>query len=90
MTSHSRPLSTRWTLVAVATIALALAGCGRKGPLDPPPNALAPVAEQGDSGEEHTVAKGTVFDPTYGANGLPATPKGSKRSFVLDPLLNSD
>jgi predicted small lipoprotein YifL len=80
----------RWTLLAVAGIALALAGCGRKGPLDPPPNALAPVVEQGDTGNEHVVAKGDVFDPTYGANALPATPKGSKRSFVLDPLLNSD
>jgi predicted small lipoprotein YifL len=90
LTSLSRPLSTRWTLLAAAAVALALAGCGRKGPLDPPPNALAPVAEQGDTGEEHAVAKGTVFDPTYGANALPATPKGGKRSFVLDPLLNSD
>jgi predicted small lipoprotein YifL len=90
VTSHSGPLSKPWTLVAVAALALALAGCGRKGPLDPPPNSLAPVAEQGEGGQEHAVAKGTVFDPTYGANELPATPRGSKRSFVLDPLLNSD
>jgi predicted small lipoprotein YifL len=77
-------------LVAVAALALALAGCGRKGPLDPPPNALAPVVEQGDAGEERAPAKGNVFDPSYGANELPKTPKGSKRSFILDPLLNSD
>jgi predicted small lipoprotein YifL len=84
----SGPVSAGWTLVAVATLALALAGCGRKGPLDLPPTAAGPAVEQGDAGEER--AKGTVFDPSYGANELPKTPKGSKeRSFILDPLLDS-
>jgi predicted small lipoprotein YifL len=86
----SGPMSARWTLIAVAAVALALTGCGRKGPLDPPPNAAAPVVEQGDTGEERAAAKGNVFDPSYGANELPKTPKGAKRSFILDPLLNSD
>ena len=80
----------RWTLLAVAGVALALAGCGRKGPLDLPPNAAAPVLEQGAGDEARPAARGTVFDPTYGANELPATPKGGKRSFILDPLLKSD
>jgi predicted small lipoprotein YifL len=75
-------------LVVVAALALALAGCGRKGPLDLPPTAAGPVVEQGDTGE--AAAKGNVFDPSYGANELPKTPKGAKRSFILDPLLNSD
>jgi hypothetical protein len=35
-------------------------------------------------------ARGNVFDPSYGANALPSTPKGRKKSFILDPLLNSD
>jgi len=70
---------------------VALAGCGRKGPLAPPPNAAAPVVEEGASDEARAAAaRGTVFDPSYGANELPATPKGAKRSFILDPLLNSD
>jgi predicted small lipoprotein YifL len=86
----SRPVSWQWTLLAVAGVALALAGCGRKGPLDPPPNAAAPVVEQGDSDEARTAARGNVFDPSYGANDLPGTPKGAKRSFILDPLLKSD
>jgi predicted small lipoprotein YifL len=77
-------------LIAVAALALALADCGRKGPLDPPPNAAAPVVEQGDTSEERAASRGNVFDPSYGANELPKTPKGSKRSFILDPLLNSD
>jgi len=86
----SGPVSARWTLVAVAAVTLALAGCGRKGPLDLPPTAAGPAVEQGDAGEERAAAKGTVFDPSYGANELPKTPKGTKRSFILDPLLNSD
>jgi predicted small lipoprotein YifL len=76
-------------LVAVAAVALALAGCGRKGPLDLPPTAAGPVVEQGDTGDERA-ARGNVFDPSYGANELPKTPKGNKRSFILDPLLNSN
>jgi predicted small lipoprotein YifL len=87
--SVSRP--SRWAVIVLATAVLALAGCGRKGPLDLPPNATGqPVVQQGDTDEERAASKGTVFDPTYGANGLPSTPKGSKKSFILDPLLKSD
>jgi len=71
-------------------VTLVLAGCGRKGPLDLPPTAARPAVEQGDNGEERAAAKGTVFDPSYGANELPKTPKGTKKSFILDPLLNSN
>jgi predicted small lipoprotein YifL len=85
----SGPVPSRWAVILLATAALALAGCGRKGALDPPPNAPAlSSVEQGDADAEH--AKGTVFDPSYGANELPKTPKGGKRPFILDPLLNSD
>jgi predicted small lipoprotein YifL len=86
----SGPVSAGWRLVAVAAVALALAGCGRKGPLDLPPNAAGPVVEQGDTDEERAASKGSVYDPSYGANELPGTPKGRKKSFILDPLLNSD
>ena len=87
----SGPVSAGWTLVAVAAMALALAGCGRKGPLDPPPSASSLSAvEQGEPDEERAVAKGSVYDPSYGANELPRTPRGNKRSFILDPLLSSD
>ena len=83
-------MSRRWTLLAVAGVALALAGCGRKGPLDPPPNAAAPVVEQDAADDTRTAARGNVLDPSYGANELPAAPKGGKRTFILDPLLNSN
>jgi predicted small lipoprotein YifL len=85
-----RPGPSRWAVVLLAAAALALAGCGRKGALDLPPNAAGPVVEQGDTGGERAAAKGDVFDPSYGANELPGASKGRKKSFVLDPLLNSN
>ena len=90
MNRVARIFSPRWALVLLAASTLALTGCGRKGPLDLPPNAAGPVVEQGDTGEERAANKGNVFDPSYGANELPKTPKGNKRSFILDPLLKSD
>ncbi len=84
-------MPSRWAVILLAAAALALAGCGRKGPLDPPPGASALSAvEQGDSDEERAAARGNVFDPSYGANAPPRAAKGAKRSFILDPLLNSD
>jgi predicted small lipoprotein YifL len=70
---------------------LALAGCGRKGPLDLPPNAAsrADTAAATDT-EADQANKPTVFNPYYGTDAPPTAPKGSKRSFVLDPLLNSN
>nr|WP_228748209.1 lipoprotein [Bradyrhizobium sp. BR 10289] len=71
--------------------ALALAGCGRKGPLDLPPTAssasTANIAAPTDT-EIEAQKTPSVFNPTYGADAPPVAPKGSKRSFVLDPLLD--
>ncbi|HEX7562105.1 MAG TPA: lipoprotein, partial [Bradyrhizobium sp.] len=39
MNRISNPLSSRWAVVLLAATTLALAGCGRKGPLDLPPSA---------------------------------------------------
>nr|WP_157331404.1 lipoprotein [Bradyrhizobium cajani] len=71
--------------------ALALAGCGRKGPLDLPPTAsnasTANVAAPTDT-EAEAQRTPSVFNPTYGAEAGPAAPKGKKKSFILDPLLD--
>jgi predicted small lipoprotein YifL len=83
----------RWAVIVLATAVLALAGCGRKGPLDLPPNAAQPTAATApavDADEERAASKGSVFDPSYGADAGPKATKGSKRSFILDPLLKSD
>jgi predicted small lipoprotein YifL len=71
---------------------LALGGCGRKGVLDLPPNTppQAAAAAQADADHEPAASKPSVFDPTYGSEAPPATPKGQKRSFILDPLLDSN
>jgi predicted small lipoprotein YifL len=67
--------------------ALALAGCGRKGPLDLPPTANASTAAPADT-EAEAQKTPSVFNPTYGSDAAPAAPKGKKRSFILDPLLD--
>jgi len=59
-----------------ASLALGLAACGRKGPLDPPPGAT-PAAGK---------AAGT--EPAIGPNGLPRAPKGPNKHIPLDNLLN--
>ena len=96
MSEFRRPLR---GLAVVATMAavLALAGCGRKGPLDPPPGASATgEAEPQSSGLLSPMAspigggggKSSSAEPAIGPDGRPLAPKGPKRPFVLDGLLN--
>ena len=79
----------RWAVILLGIAVLALGGCGRKGGLDLPPNAPPQAALQSDTDSEHA-AKPSVFNPTYGADAPPAAPKGKKKPFILDPLLNSN
>ncbi len=68
---------------------LALAGCGRKGPLDLPPTASSQGAAAAPTDTEaEQAARPGVFNPTYGAEAPPTAPKGRKKAFVLDPLLD--
>jgi predicted small lipoprotein YifL len=87
----SSPLSSKWALVLLAAATLALAGCGRKGPLDLPPNASTPAlaATQSDIEAQREASKPSVFDPSYGADAGPAATKGTKKPFILDPLLGN-
>jgi predicted small lipoprotein YifL len=87
---NSSPLSSRWTVVLLAAAVLALAGCGRKGPLDLPPTASqSPAAAQADADAQRDASKPSVFDPSYGADAPPAATRGGKKSFILDPLLGN-
>jgi predicted small lipoprotein YifL len=82
------PRSSGWAVILVSVAALALAGCGRKGPLDLPPTASGPPpATQADADAERAASKPSVFDPTYGSEAPPTASKGPKKAFVLDPLL---
>jgi predicted small lipoprotein YifL len=65
---------------------LALGGCGRKGPLDLPPTAQQPLAHT--EPEAAQLSQPNLFNPSTDAT--PATPKGQKKSFILDPLLNTN
>ena len=74
--------------------ALALAGCGRNGPLEPPPGPAIPTPSVSQSqltqpdgtpipGSPQDTAVKTGFD----AEGRPVATPGPQRSFILDPLL---
>lgn len=93
MTSKNRLTRSGWAIIVLSAAALALGGCGRKGPLELPPTAsnTAPNGQQvaGDS-ETERASQPSVFNPSYGTDAAPAAPKGAKKSFILDPLLNSN
>jgi predicted small lipoprotein YifL len=92
----ARIFSPRWALVLLAASTLALTGCGRKGPLDLPPTGTSPsqatssTAPAATDTEAQQAATPSVFNPAYGTDAAPAAPRGTKKSFVLDPLLNSN
>ncbi|RXG88786.1 MULTISPECIES: LPS translocon maturation chaperone LptM [Bradyrhizobium] len=91
MTSKFRPASSGWTIIVLSLTALALAGCGRKGPLDLPPTASNASTTSGAAPvdtEAETQRTPSVFNPTYGADAAPAAAKGKKKPFILDPLLD--
>ena len=70
----------RLAAIGLIMLSFSLAACGRRGPLDPPPRAsAAPVSDQqqAQSGE-----------PTEDEFGNPVQPRGQKKSFPLDVLLN--
>ena len=73
-----------------AFAALALAGCGRKGPLDPPP-AAAVTGDQAAPTAPMAVPFGSRADaanPALGPDGKPLVPKGPNKHIFLDDILN--
>ncbi len=70
-------------MILLTAATLALAGCGRKGPLDPPPGAAGQPGVTQDG-----APAGSVFNPNAETERDPAATKGRKRPFVLDPLLD--
>jgi predicted small lipoprotein YifL len=81
----------RLATIAALTAAFALAGCGRKGPLDPPPSASISPPPQ----NEPTL--GETNDPNMpgfrraprqtAVAPAPTSVPPEKRSFILDPLI---
>jgi predicted small lipoprotein YifL len=92
--TYRRQTYRRWALVLLGASALALSGCGRKGPLELPPTAssqpgLTANAVQPDPGATAEASKPNMFNSNYGSDQLPVAGKGPKRPFALDPLLDS-
>lgn len=89
----------RFAAIGVLIAVLGLAGCGRKGPLDPPPGAAlegqpqashpgltSPVGASpigGGSGRQ-----GSGDDAGVTQEGRAVAPKGPKKKIPLDVLLN--
>ena len=86
--SNYRPSSSGWAIILLSVTALALGGCGRKGGLDLPPNAASAQTPVTSDTETERAAQPGVFNSTYGTDAGPSAPKGAKKKFVLDPLLD--
>jgi predicted small lipoprotein YifL len=67
----------RLPLVVLGIVALALSGCGRKGPLDLPPSAAIHQPPG-------TAAEASAIGP----DGRPVAPAGNKKPLPIDWLLN--
>jgi predicted small lipoprotein YifL len=80
-------------LAACAALAgaLALGGCGRKGPLDPPPSAaIAPAPDVPSLGDvnDPNMAGGYRRAPSATVTAQPTGPlPPDRRGFILDPLI---
>jgi predicted small lipoprotein YifL len=75
-----------WPRLAALAAALALAGCGVKGPLEPPPQATAATTQPTAQVTERT----TTPEPVAPMMRRPRRPPPIARPdqpFVLDPLL---
>jgi predicted small lipoprotein YifL len=92
VTRNYSPKSSGWAIIFLSAAVLALGGCGRKGALDLPPNTppQAAAAAQEDADHEPAASRPGVFNPYYGTDAPPVATKGGKKSFILDPLLNSN
>ena len=87
----SRPRRTLSVVALIGALALALplAACGRKGPLDPPPGGYA--LEQGTAKTPVSGAGVTTSrdkQPEYDEDGRPIAPQGLKRKLPADWLID--
>jgi len=82
----------RGAMIAALAAAFALAGCGRKGPLDPPPSAALVEPAPGDQpslGDANDPnMPGFLRAPATRTAPPPAPVAPEKRNFLLDFLIN--
>ena len=85
------PTSSGWAIIVLSAAVLALGGCGRKAGLDLPPNAASQAssaAAPADTDIEAERAAQGAFNPSSGTDASATAPRGRKKTFVLDPLLD--
>ncbi len=86
-------LGRKLALIAASIAVLALAGCGREGPLELPPGPApgTPAATSQLTSPDGTPAPGSPQDTAaktgFDAQGNPVAAPGQKQFFILDPLL---
>jgi predicted small lipoprotein YifL len=86
-------LRSRIAFAIVGIAILALAGCGRNGPLELPPGpaTATPAASTQLTTPDGKPVPGSPEDAAmrtgFDAQGRPVAAQGQKRSFILDPLL---
>jgi predicted small lipoprotein YifL len=78
----------RLALAALLSAAVGLAACGRKGPLDVPPDPA--LAEPATTLPPPPPGAPEAANAKYGfdAQGNPVAPTGPRKRFFLDPLLD--
>jgi predicted small lipoprotein YifL len=89
-------LGVRLALAFALVLSAALAACGRKGPLDPPPGAAIPSpppSQQAPPGPvprtfiDPTTPTGQAQPPPVQTTQASPAPQPPKKTFLLDPLL---
>jgi predicted small lipoprotein YifL len=82
----------RLAVIGALVAALSLAGCGRKGPLDPPPSAGVSqpqtAAGPGIGFNPLAAGQGQTAPTSFDAAGRPIAPKGEKKRLPIDWLLD--
>jgi predicted small lipoprotein YifL len=73
---------TRIALIGALIAAFGLAGCGRKGALDPPPSAAISAPAAGQTAQAQPAGQGVD------RKGKPVAPKGAQKHFFLDWLID--
>jgi predicted small lipoprotein YifL len=76
-------------MLGVLVAAFSLAGCGRKGPLDPPPGSSMqqpPANVQSGTGDAST--EPNVQSTEFGQDGKPIAPRGQKKKLPGDVLID--
>lgn len=74
-------------IAGLTVLALGVSGCGRKGPLDPPPGASMTPVEQQAEAQPQTPA-GIFVSPAPEENQPAEASKTQNKRIFLDGLLN--